>query len=478
MALLDRRTLLKSLGVVGVLAFDPRGRRWITEARAEPADLAIPHLDGELVIDAAALAAAADDFGHIVHGAPVAVLRPGSVRDIQRVIAFANRHGLTVAMRGQGHTRYGQAQAPGGIVIDSSTLAAVAPVARGTVLTEAGATWSQVVHATAAQQLTVPVVNNFMHLSVGGTLSVGGFGGATFRDGMQIDNVEELEVVTGEGALVACSRRRHRDLFEAALGGLGQCGLIVRARLALRAAPARARRYVLTYTDLAAFFADQRRILADHRFDESSGQGLLTPAGWRYILEGVVFYSQPAEPDDDARTADLGHAAQAIDDSEYLAWAHRADPAVAAQKASGSWFRPHPWFDVFLPGSTAEAFIAETLQGLTAADLGGGPVPMFPFAPRPDGLPFMRLPDEPVVFVLGLFRLAADAATAERMVAANRALYDRAVAAGGTVYPIDAIPLAAADWRAHYGRRWHTFAERKRRFDPRGVLTPGQRIFC
>jgi cytokinin dehydrogenase len=477
---LNRRGWMKSMGALAVLAFDPGTRRWITTADAAPGGggaISIPRLDGELLVDSASRAAVADDFGHLVQRTPVAVLRPGSVRDIQRVVEFANRHRLQVAMRGQGHSRFGQAQVEGGIVIDSSTLAAVQPVSGDTVVAEAGATWSAVVRSAVASGLTVPVVNNFMHLSVGGTLSVGGFGGASYRVGMQIDNVEQLEVVTGEGDLVTCSRFRHRDLFEAALGGIGQCGLIVRARLSLGPAPARARRYVLTYVDLAAFLADQRRLVGEHRFDESSGQGVLTPAGWRFIIEGVAFYTAPGALDDAALLAGLGFVAQTIDDNDYLTWAHRLDPGVAAQKASGSWFKPHPWFDIFLPASTADAFITETLAGLTAADLGGGPVPMFPFAPQPDTSPFMVLPPEPLVYVFGLFRLAADAAAAAPMVAANRALYERAVTAGAKMYPIDAIPLTRADWVAHYGRQWSTVQRRKQRFDPKHVLTPGQGVF-
>src|SRR5215831_11634372 len=42
-----------------------------------PDDISIPDLDGELVVDAASLAEAADDFEHIIRRAPVAVLRPG-----------------------------------------------------------------------------------------------------------------------------------------------------------------------------------------------------------------------------------------------------------------------------------------------------------------------------------------------------------------------------------------------------------------
>src|SRR5688500_9511775 len=118
----SRRRLLAGIGASTVIAYDPRGRSWITKAQAQQVGLAIPELDGELTVEEAALAEAADDFGHIVHRVPCAVLRPGSIEDVQRVVRFAHRHDVAVAMRGQGHSTYGQAQARAGIVTDTRTL--------------------------------------------------------------------------------------------------------------------------------------------------------------------------------------------------------------------------------------------------------------------------------------------------------------------------------------------------------------------
>ena len=93
----SRRRWLQLATASTVVAFDPRSRRWIGAAEAresgvdDPCWRRVPPLDGELAFDAATLAAAADDFGHIVHALPQAVLRPGSARDVQKLIRFANR---------------------------------------------------------------------------------------------------------------------------------------------------------------------------------------------------------------------------------------------------------------------------------------------------------------------------------------------------------------------------------------------------
>lgn len=205
-----------------------------------------PLLDGELITAPEALAAVADDFGHLVRRTPQAILRPGSTKDIAIMTRWASDHGLRIAARGQGHSVYGQSQVSGEIVIDMTSLAEIHRASGARVVVDAGATWRSVVAQTLP--LTPPVLTNFLDLSVGGTLSVGGVGGTSHRYGLQSDNVLELEVVTGEGDIVECSPGD--DLFDAVRAGLGQFGIITRAALALIPAPDRARRYALSYPDL------------------------------------------------------------------------------------------------------------------------------------------------------------------------------------------------------------------------------------
>src|SRR5262249_2585682 len=158
-------------------------------------------LRGELSSDAAALETAADDFGRVVHKKPAAVLQPGDAQDIAKLVEYANRQGLKGAMRGQAHSFLGQTQVDGGVVIDSRSLTAVRIVKSGrggTAEIGAGSQWHPVLMAANAQKLTVPVIADTF-LSVGGTISTGGFGVTTYKLGFQVDHVQELEVVTGEG---------------------------------------------------------------------------------------------------------------------------------------------------------------------------------------------------------------------------------------------------------------------------------------
>src|SRR5687768_4612969 len=166
------------------------------------------------------------------------------------------------------------------------------------IVVDAGATWQAVLDATLSHGLMPPVLTNYLGLSLGGTLAVGGIGGTTSTCGMQTDNVLELDVVTGDGRELTCSANQNADLFDAIRGGLGQCAIITRTALRLVRAPERVLRFQLAYPNLHAMMADQRRVLNEGRFDQL--QGAIVPGSggrWRYQIEAAVHYDGRAVPD-------------------------------------------------------------------------------------------------------------------------------------------------------------------------------------
>src|SRR5258708_19355165 len=127
---LSRRTFIKSaaVGSVAVMGYNPLLRSWITAAEAETTSFkSLPKLDGTLLLDEASRNAVAVDRGNLFHRVPVAVLKPGSVQDVVKMVKYANQHSLKIVMRGQGHSRSGHSQAEAGIVIYSSPLNPVHP---------------------------------------------------------------------------------------------------------------------------------------------------------------------------------------------------------------------------------------------------------------------------------------------------------------------------------------------------------------
>ena len=120
---------------------------------------------------------------------------------------------VQVAARGQGHSTQGQAQVEAGVVVDMSTLATVHEINQTDALVDGGTRWLDLLLQTISQGLTPPTLVDFLELTVGGTVSLGGIGSQAFRYGPQVDNVLELLVVTGEGELVSCSATQNVELF-------------------------------------------------------------------------------------------------------------------------------------------------------------------------------------------------------------------------------------------------------------------------
>jgi FAD/FMN-containing dehydrogenase len=447
------------------------------KAQAEACDR--PPVGGDWSCDPGVRRAAATDFGRIVNKTPRAVYRPSSRANIAGLLRWASKQELKISARGQGHSIYGRAQAENGIVIDMSALGAIDEVQSDRVAVEAGATWSAVLDATLMHGLTPPVLTNYLGLSIGGTIAIGGIGGTSSSHGFQTDHVLELDVVTGDGRELTCSASANSDLFDAIRAGLGQCGIVTRATLRLMQAPARVRRFQLFYPDLATLMADQRRALGERRFDQLQGAVLPDPAGgWRYQLEGAVFHDGTLARDDGGVLEGLSDARSAavIVDSTYRDDMNSFSKFQQLLTSNGQWFHPQPWLLTFLRGSNAQSVARALLDELTSADVGPlGRITCYPMSHTAVCTPQVRLPDEPVVFPFNLIRIPAsnDRSTAERMVAQNRALYERIRDAGGTLYPVSAMPMWSDDWRHHFGSAWRPFRDAMQRYDPAGILTPG-----
>lgn len=107
---------------------------------------------------------------------------------------------------------------------------------------------------------------------------------------------QELEVVTGAGEIHRCSMEHNRDLFEVMFGGLGQCGVITRAKVDLVAAKSMPRTYQLLCLDNAIFFHDLRTLAGCGEFDAVSAQWVPNGAeGLACQIDAVAFFD-PAQP--------------------------------------------------------------------------------------------------------------------------------------------------------------------------------------
>ena len=469
-AALSRRTLAKAAVGLAVAGFHAGSGQWVAAAGGRPDDpfARIPRLDGTLLVDEASRQAAGQDYGQLVFEPPAAVLRPGSVDDVARMVRFARHQGIRVVGRGAAHSTFGQAQHRAGLAIDLTSLAGIGPVADGTVTVDAGCRWRAVLAATLAAGLMPPVLPDYIGQTVGGTLSVGGIGAMSFRDGAQIDHVVSLRAVTGDGRVVDCSEDRHRDLFEALLAGQGQVGIIVEATLRLVPAPTTVRVYDLLYPDLAALLGDLALLTEDRRFDQMEAFVIPTgPGSWLYLLEAVAFHTASGPPDDTALgtgLSDVRAQAQAFD-LDFLEWSSRV-PDQAVQ--------PHPWIDLLVPMSDARTFLEEVQATLTPIGPGDrSSLLLIPLRSSTFTRPLFRTMDEELGVGFDTLRALPVGTDATSVLAFNRRLYDRCKELGGSQYPISAVALDAHDWQVHYGAEWERLLRAKRRYDRDDVLASG-----
>ncbi|HET9714022.1 MAG TPA: FAD-binding protein, partial [Pyrinomonadaceae bacterium] len=483
---ISRRRFLRGTlaGAVVIAGFDTGLRSWVSAAELERATALaedFPTFDGVLLLDQDSRDAAADDFGHLIHREPLAVLKPGSVDDVIKLIQFARRNDIKVAARGQGHSTQGQAQVEAGVVVDMATLATVHEINPTNALVDGGTRWLDLLTQTIPQGLTPPTLVDFLELTVGGTVSLGGIGSQAFRHGPNVDNVLELQVVTGEGELMSCSATHNTALFDAARSGLGQFGLIVRARVRLIPAPPNARLYHAFYSSLPAFLSDLEKLIDDGRFDTVQGFAVPDGAGsWLFQLETAKYFSPGDEPDDAGLLSGLAFnpGTQSAQDMTYFDYLNRLAPLVALLRQIGVWAFPHPWVNLFVPAANAQTLIGETLATLTVDDVGQGPILIYPFNRELFRAPFFRVPNSRHFFIFSLLRNAVPPTPerAAQLVAANRTLFERATTLGGKRYPFDSVPMTRHDWQKHYQPLWGAFVSAKRHFDPDEILTPGQGI--
>ncbi|CAN1824116.1 Cytokinin dehydrogenase 5 [Linum perenne] len=424
-------------------------------------------IDGfHLSLDSADLATASMDFGNMAPRVePTAVFHPTSDHDVAQLVRAAYEGGFTVSARGHGHSINGQAMT-GGVVIEMTRgkqLVTSPPGPR--VAAEemhvdvwGGELWIDVLKSCLKYGLAPKSWTDYLYLSVGGTLSNAGISGQAFNHGPQISNVYELDVVTG----------------------LGQFGIITRARIALEPAPQRVRWIRVLYSNFSTFTRDQEHLISLHgnKFDYVEGfvivdEGLInnwrssffspsnpvkisslgTDGGVLYCLEVTKNYHESTldTVDLDSLMKQLNFIQSSVftTDLAYVDFLDRVHKAELKLRAKGLWEVPHPWLNLFVPKSSA----------VTPEE------------------------EEEVFYVVALLRSAVEeggeeSRTLEYLKKQNSEIVRYCDEEGIKVKQYLPHYTTEKEWAKHFGdNKWEMFKEKKKRFDPRRILATGQRIF-
>jgi cytokinin dehydrogenase len=88
----------------------------------------------------------------------------------------------------------------------------------------------------------------------------------------------------------------------------------------------------------------------------------------------------------------------------------------------------------------------------------------------------MVIPDEDVFYVVSMLR-SSGFNNWEAFDNQNKEMLQFCDNAGIEVKPYLAHYETQENWINHFGSKWESFKERKAQFDPKMILSPGQRIF-
>ncbi|CAA6671677.1 unnamed protein product [Spirodela intermedia] len=492
-----------------------------------PQELSALDISVRIRVDPEATFPVSTDFGRLVSATPAAVLFPSSNLDIMALLSFANEspRPFKVAPRGRGHSLRGRRslarRTGGGHDTMATTLSRITVSScqdgsdpQGSAYVDAGGEqlWADVLRETLKHGLAPKSWTDYLYLTVGGTLSNAGISGQAFRHGPQISTVYELDVITGKGEMKTCSKEHNSDLFYAVLGGLGQFGVITRARIALEPAPDNVKWVRLIYTDFAAFTKDQEYLISlDGRptpgtnstkskgFDYVEGSvfldrspvsswrssfkpadsarinSLITKYGPVYCLEAGIYYRNAskfaAKKDLDRLLEELSFipGMTFIIDIGYVRFLNRVCEGELQLRAQGLWDVPHPWLALFVPRSRISDFNARVFRRIIRENRSKGPILVYPVNRDSD-------PDEGVFYSVSLL-WSATTETLEQLEAQNEEVLRFCNDEGIKVKQYLPHYEERSDWVKHFGAKWEVFLERKRKYDPKRILSPGQGIF-
>lgn len=463
---------------------------------------------------------AANDFGNIYHQLPSAILYPKSVSDISSFIKHIFDMGptsdLTVAARGHAHSLQGQAQANQGVVINMESLHQEMHFQTGEfpyVDVSAGELWINILHESLKHGLTPKSWTDYLHLTVGGTLSNAGVSGQAFRHGPQINNVYQLEVVTGKGELITCSEKQNADLFYGVLGGLGQFGIITRATISLEPASLMVKWIRVLYSEFSTFTKDQEHLISSQdAFDYVEGFVIINRTGllnnWRssfnpkdpvqasqfnsdgktlFCLE-IAKYFNPDETDRVNQEIDrllLGlnyiQSTLFLSEVSYVDFLDRVHISELKLREKGLWEVPHPWLNLLIPRSRIHEF-AKVVFGEILADSSTGPILIYPAnKSKWSNKTSMVTPDENVMYLVAFLSSAMPSSTGTdglaHILTQNKRILDFCETARLGVKQYLPHYITREAWRTHFGPKWETFVKRKSTYDPLAILAPGQKIF-
>lgn len=176
---------------------------------------------------------ALDLFNVRLGHSPDTIAQCRDAEDVAKCVEFARNEGLTLSVKGGGHSYAANTVAAGGILVDLSPMKQIeVDLESRTVTAGGGVTCGELDQATQAHGLATPSPT-VSSVGVAGAALGGGTGWLSRKHGLMSDNLVGVEVVTADGRTLWADEDQHSDLFWAMRGAGANFGIATSLRFRL-----------------------------------------------------------------------------------------------------------------------------------------------------------------------------------------------------------------------------------------------------
>ncbi|EDX74205.1 FAD binding domain protein [Coleofasciculus chthonoplastes PCC 7420] len=429
------------------------------------------------------LAAVSQDFGGVIQKQPLVIVRPQNSTDVAKAVNYAATKELTISARGAGNSLNGRCLNQGGILLDMRSLNQIYELNSDGLWfkADAGVTWKQLVNVSLPHGVIPPVLTNNLNVTLGGTHAAGGLGQYSFRHGSQADNCLALEVVTGTGERVWCTREENSELFDHVLCGYGQFGIITQIKHRLRKYRPLTRTYFLCYDDLERLLQDKKHLVLDNQIDglqalfspsvlgfsRSEEQGIKPLIQWFYTLQITQEVDSVNDINQDKLLSSLNFYrhihTQDIPFDQFVLPVIEIPPPVNTV---------NPWIDILLPESTAKDYMETTLKRIPAfLDFKNTFIGSYCLISDNTNMPMFPLPKGELIFGFGMYPILPKSKLKPVLEQLNK-LTDLGFQMQAKRCMTSWVEFDLPQWRLQFGDYWSKVNEMKGKYDPNGILNP------
>lgn len=260
------------------------------------ADLRGALTTGRIVLDEAERAFVANDV-YRTGGLPLAIVRPGTVAEMQATARLCNAAGVAMVPRGGGASYTdGYLYGPGGhVLIDTGAFDTIVVDEHGAVVTVgAGVTWARLKAELDGRGLRTPFWGPFSGIAatIGGSASQNTLSHGSTAHGISAQSILGMDVVLANGDLLRTNAAEAMRFYGPDLTGLftgdsGALGIKVALRLPLIDALPHAETLSFAFDDFAAYHAGVRKAQLAKLDDSHFGLDLALSQGQIGRHEGM-----------------------------------------------------------------------------------------------------------------------------------------------------------------------------------------------